>query len=121
MDGLSNVWEANMLQGQFNLVEAFGFISGFCTIVAIGYRQQLRTRFPVLSLCIACCAIYGFLAGIWTVGFVLLALAGNELRSRLWRARIKSCSLEQPQHVDPCTFVVNVSRVERMFGRSEKP
>ena len=50
-------------------VSLFGFLSGFFTLVLIGYRQQLRTRLPVITVGMVCCAAYAFLAGAWPAGF----------------------------------------------------
>ncbi len=61
-------------------IAMFGFVTGFLTLVVLGYRSRLRTRFPVLAVCLECCAVYGFLSSDWMLGFCLM---------RTWNFRVQ--------------------------------
>src|SRR5581483_7474320 len=71
-----------MVQTGMEGVEMFGFVSAFFAVVFLGYRHQLRTKIPVVAISMACCAAYGFMHGVWPLGFCLIAVAISQLRHR---------------------------------------
>jgi len=97
-------------------IMTFGFLSGFFTLVFLGYRNRLKSRLPVIPVSLACCAVYGFLQGAWPLGFCLIAITAGEVR-RWLRAgdaiqpRYKAFGADQPV-ILPGTE----SRLTRMFG-----
>jgi predicted membrane-bound dolichyl-phosphate-mannose-protein mannosyltransferase len=99
-------------------VAVFGFLSGFFTLVLLGYRHQLRTRLPVIALGMACCGMYGILAGAYSAGIVLIALTASEFR-RWWDTPARP---QVPTVVTGAaiysTRIECESRISRMFGRA---
>jgi len=93
-----------------NHIAIFGFVSGFFTLVLPGYRHDLKTRWPVIAVGLACCGIYAFLAGVWPLGFVLIALTAAEFRRRPGTRRPRFISEKRSMAME------QESRIHRMFG-----
>ncbi len=97
-------------------VSVFGFMSAFVTCVLVGYRRHLRTRLPVIAVSIGCCAMYGFLEGIWPLGSVLTLMTFIELRNRRSEFRVSSVAYSALREVPIRNSIRCESRMTRMFG-----
>jgi hypothetical protein len=95
-----------------NGIAIFGFVSGFFTLVLLGYRRELKSNLPVIAVGLACCGVYGFLAGAWPLGFVLIALTASEIR----RWRRVSQPMQRRVVSTPAVASEHESRIHRMFG-----
>lgn len=93
-------------------IAMFGFVTGFLTLVVLGYRSRLRTRFPVLAVCLECCAVYGFLSSDWMLGFCLSALGISEFSRGRSTPPVGGRQQEMLRDSD------SESRITRMFGRA---
>jgi TRAP-type C4-dicarboxylate transport system permease small subunit len=93
----------------------FGFVTGFFTVVALLYRRELRTGFPVLAVSIGASAVYGFMQGAWPLGFILLTMTSLEFLS-WWRV---PATPVQPRAAIPRLTQVSLcdrdARISRMF------
>jgi hypothetical protein len=100
-----------------DVVMAMGFFVAFLILVCLLYRHEFKTRLPLLPILFGASAIYGFLAGVWLLGFVLCAVSADEFR-RWWKG---PTFIHQPCDVatTPVERTANVceSRMSRMFGR----
>jgi hypothetical protein len=109
-----------MVTTGMDVVSVFGFVSGFFTLVLIGHRHQLQTRLPVIVIGMACCAAYGFLAGAWPVGFVLIAITASEFRRWAKSPGIPAGRRDASSHRTAGSrieFDPRIEqRIERMFG-----
>ncbi len=97
---------------QADAVAMLGFLAAFFTIVFALYQRESRAFVLMMAIGLAVLSVYGFLEGVWPLGFVNVFASAAAFRK--WRRR--GTYFVPTPHVQPMQRWVSESRMSRMFG-----